>query len=99
MKKFCKFLFGTLSLAVIIGGAFYVFKNFINKDASDDFDDFEDDFEDDVEDSSNKDDAVSDAREYVTLNITPETDDTESADITEEAPMEAEPVSEESKDE
>lgn len=68
MKKFGKFLFGTLALASVAAGAYYVYKNFIKKDSSDDFDDFEDDFEDfDTEEESDK-----ESREYVPINITPE---------------------------
>lgn len=68
MKKFGKFLFGTVSLAAIAAGAYYFYKNYIKKDASDDFDDFEDDFEDfEDEDETDKD---KDSREYVSINIT-----------------------------
>lgn len=68
MKKFGKFIFGTLTVATVAAGAYYLYKNFIKKDSSDDFDDFEDDFEDfDTEDESE-----SDSREYVPINITPE---------------------------
>lgn len=69
MKKFAKFLFGTLSLAALIGGTYYFIKNVINKDTADDFDDFEDDF--DIPDDE-EDDDLTDSREYVTLNISPE---------------------------
>lgn len=65
MKKFCKILFGTISIATLAAGVYYLYKNVINKDSSDDFDDFDDDFdteEDDTEDS----------REYVSLNLSPE---------------------------
>ncbi len=68
MKKFGKFIFGTLALASVAAGAYYVYKNFIKKDSSDDFDDFEDDFEDfNTEEESEK-----DSREYVPINIAPE---------------------------
>ena len=46
MKKFGKFLVGTLSVATLAAGAYYIYKNFIKNDTSDDFDDFEDDFDD-----------------------------------------------------
>jgi hypothetical protein len=70
MKKFGKFIFGTAILASIAAGAYYIYKNFIKKDSTDDFDDFEDDFEDfDTEDDS-EDDSESDSREYVPINIT-----------------------------
>lgn len=67
MKKFGKFLFGTITVASIAAGAYYVYKNFIKKDSSDDFDDFEDDFEDfDTEDE----DTENDTRGYVPINLT-----------------------------
>lgn len=68
MKKFGKFIFGTLTVATLAAGAYYLYKNFIKKDSSDDFDDFEDDFEDfDTEEESEN-----DSREYVPINIAPE---------------------------
>ncbi len=68
MKKFCKFIFGTVVLASAIAGAYLIYKKFIKKDSSDDFDDFEDDFEDfDIEDDTDK-----ESREYVSINITGE---------------------------
>ena len=54
MKKFGKFVAGTLSLAAIAGGVFYFFKNVVNKDTTDDFDDFDDDFDDYFEDEDNE---------------------------------------------
>ncbi|MBH1939273.1 DNA-directed RNA polymerase subunit delta [Mobilitalea sibirica] len=66
MKKFGKFIFGTLSIATVAAGAYYLYKNFIKKDTTDDFDDFEDDFEDfDIDDEDDM-----DSREYVSINIT-----------------------------
>lgn len=68
MKKFGKFLFGTITLASIAAGAYYVYKNYIKKDSSDDFDDFEDDFEDfDMEDEETE-----ETRGYVPINLTSE---------------------------
>jgi hypothetical protein len=76
MKKFGKFLFGSLALASVAAGAYYVYKNFIKKDSSDDFDDFEDDFEDfDTEEEAEK-----ESREYVPINISPEADNAEADD-------------------
>lgn len=70
MKKLGKFIFGTLSLAAIAGGAFYFLKNMANKSATDDFDDFEDDYESfDTEEDDKKDSDSKDSREYVTINI------------------------------
>jgi len=66
MKKFGKLLFGTISIATLAAGAYYLYKNVINKDSSDDFDEFEDDFEDfDTEEKEE-----TDTREYVSINIT-----------------------------
>ena len=70
MKKLGKFIFGTLSIATIVAGAYYLYKNVINKDSSDDFDDFEDDFED----FETEDDFENDTREYVSINITSDDD-------------------------
>lgn len=66
MKKLGKFIFGTLAVASLIAGAYYLYKNFIKKDSGKDFDDFEDDFEDTNTDDSEE------AREYVPINISPE---------------------------
>mgnify|MGYP000854846804 CR=1 FL=1 len=71
MKKFGKFLFGTVSLATLACGAYYVYKNLINKDSSDDFDEFEDEFEDfDTEDEESPEVEKKDTREYVSINFT-----------------------------
>lgn len=94
MKKFGKFLFGTLTVASIAAGAYYLYKTYIKKDSSDDFDDFEDDFEDfDTE----EDDADQDAREYVSINITSEVNASEatSEDTDEEMSLSEEATSEE----
>lgn len=78
MKKFKKLVFGTLSVATLAAGAYYLYKNFIQNDASDDFDDFEDDFEDfeDFEDDfdieGEEPDGDIESREYVSINITSE---------------------------
>lgn len=70
MKKFGKFLFGTVSVATLACGAYYLYKNFVNKDSSDDFDEFEDEFEDfDTEDDVET-ESKADTREYVSINIT-----------------------------
>lgn len=78
MKKFGKFIFGTVALASIAAGAYYVYKNFIKKDTSDDFDDFEDDFED----FDTEEEPESDSREYVSINFTG--DETEPVEATAE---------------
>lgn len=83
MKKFGKFIFGTLSVATLAAGAYYVYKNFIKKDTSDDFDEFEDDFEDfdfEEEDEDEEADENTEAREYVSINITSDEDTTEAGD-------------------
>lgn len=71
MKKFSKLIFGTVSLATLACGAYYVYKNLINKDSSDEFDDFEDEFED-FDTDEDYDDIIipKDTREYVSINIT-----------------------------
>jgi hypothetical protein len=70
MKKFGKFLFGTVSVATLACGAYYLYKNIFNKDSDDDFDDFEDDFEDfDGEEDAPSSDKK-EGREYVSINIT-----------------------------
>ena len=81
MKKFLKFLGSLIAIVSVIGGAYYVIKNFFLNDV-DDFDDFDDDF-DDFDDS----DAPSDNRGYVTLNSTEDGTDTNDDDefATEEA--------------
>lgn len=66
MKKLGKFVFGTLAVASLVAGAYYLYKNFIKKDSGEDFDDFEDDFDDTDSDDSEE------AREYVPINISPE---------------------------
>ena len=65
MKKFAKFIFGTAIIASIAAGAYYIFKTYIKKDTTDDFDDFDDEFEDfDTEEATEE-----DTREYVSINI------------------------------
>jgi len=68
MKKLGKFIFGTISVATIAAGAYYLYKNYIKKDATDDFDEFEDDFED--FDTDEDEENEKDSREYVSINIT-----------------------------
>lgn len=71
MKKFSKFVLGTVSVATLAAGAYYLYKTYIKDDNSDDFDDFEDDFEDfdtDEEEAS----VSEEAREYVSLNLSQE---------------------------
>lgn len=74
MKKFGKFMVTVLSVAAFAGSAYYLVKNVINKDSSDDFDDFEDEFDDFAFNDEGEVDTPgsSDNREYVTLNITKE---------------------------
>lgn len=72
MKKFRKFMFGTLSLATLAAGAYYVYKNYIKKDTSDDFDEFEDDFENfEDEEEAEEEFEATESREYVPLNLNP----------------------------
>ncbi|NLJ90824.1 MAG: hypothetical protein GX323_07975 [Clostridiales bacterium] len=71
--KFSKFLLGSAAVAGVAVGAYYLYKNFMNKDYTDDFDDFDDDFDDDffdditVDDLDEEDDEST--REYVSINI------------------------------
>ena len=85
MKKTSKILFGTLSLAAVIGGVYSLYKKRVNQAA--DFDDFEDSEDDEFEE-----DLVVDPenREYVSINITTESssDSDESEEKSEEAPKE-----------
>jgi hypothetical protein len=90
MKKLGKFIFGTVTIASIAAGAYYLYKNYIKKDSSDDFDDFEDDFEDfDTDEETDE-----DSREYVSINIT--SDAANSMEASEEiaAPLEEDTTSE-----
>jgi hypothetical protein len=64
MKKFGKFVFAVLSTAAFAASAYYLLKNVIYKDSSDEFDDFDDEFDDFYFD-----DDSSEGREYVTLNL------------------------------
>lgn len=68
MKKFLKIVGGIVSMAAVAFGAYCVYKNVIAK-KEDDFDDFDDCFEDD-DTTENQD------REYVSINITADSDDT-----------------------
>lgn len=71
MKKFLKFIFGTLSLATLAAGVYYLYKNLINKDSSEEFEDFEDEFEDfDAEEEKPTEPIKKDGREYVSINLT-----------------------------
>ncbi len=75
MKKFAKLIFGTAIIASIAAGAYYIFKTYIQKDTTDDFDDFDDEFEEfDTEDDGA---AEEDTREYVSINL----DDNESSAV------------------
>ena len=68
MKKFAKLIFGTAIIASIAAGAYYIFKTYIQKDTTDDFDDFDDEFEE--FDTEEDDDATEeDTREYVSINL------------------------------
>lgn len=86
MKKFGKFIFAALSVAAFAGSAYYLVKNVINKDSSDEFDDFEDEFDDfDFNDEGEADIAGStENREYVTLNITKDASEEEAEVVIEE---------------
>jgi len=81
MKKFAKFVLGTLAVTSLVAGAYYLYKNFIKKDSAEDFDDFEDDFDEpEIE-------TAEESREYVPINISPEVstmEDTDDSTETEE---------------
>ena len=85
MKKAFKFLCGAASMAAVAFGAYCVYKNVVAKQDDDDFDDFEDYFEDETPETTVEN------REYVSINITEEANDTleetaeELADAAEEA--------------
>lgn len=82
MKKFGKFVVAAVSAAAFAGGAYYLVKNVINKDSSDEFDDFEDEFDDFDFNNEGETDvpATPENREYVTLNISKEEEDSQAAD-------------------
>lgn len=76
MKKLGKFLLGSLTVATAATGLYYLYKNFINKDYTDDFDDFDDDFDldSDMDESpdladTNMSNDHNPEREYVSINI------------------------------
>ena len=81
MKKTSKILFGTLSLAAVIGGVYSLYKKRVNQAA--DFEDFEDSEDDELDE-----DLVVDPenREYVTINITTESSSDSDESEDEEAP-------------
>lgn len=85
MKKFGKFIFGTLSAAAAVGGLYCLYKNSIKKNADEDFDDFDDEMEEDDDETVSVD---PENREYVSITIT--TEDAE----TDEAETAAEPAAE-----
>lgn len=89
MKKFGKFLFGTLSLAAAAGGIYCLYKKRINKDADADFDDFDDEVDEEEEDEDFTVSTDPEDREYVSITITSDesagetpSEDGESADGT-----------------
>ena len=72
MKKFCKFLIGTLSLATVACGAYYFCKKYVFKESQEDFDDLDDEYDEyeTEEDIS----TAKEGREYVSIHITSEHD-------------------------
>ncbi len=88
MKKFGKFIFGTITLASIAAGAYYFYKNYIKKDTSDDFDDFEDDFEDFDDFDTEEEETEKDSRGYVSINLSPEEEKSEPVEAAPEQPAE-----------
>lgn len=79
-KKLGKILCGAVSTAAIVGGAAYVIKKILGQndiiDSDESEDDYEDEFDDDFEQVFS--DNNKDEREYVTINIT---DDSDKADV------------------
>ena len=71
MRKLCKFLLGTLSLAALACGAYYFFKNYMCKESNEDFEDLDDAFDEYEAEETVK---PADTREYVSINITSEQD-------------------------
>lgn len=79
-KKLGKILCGAVSTAAIVGGAAYIIKKILGQndiiDSDESEDDYEDEFDDDFEQVFS--DNNKDEREYVTINIT---DDSDKADV------------------
>lgn len=79
-KKLGKILCGAVSTAAIVGGAAYIINKILGQndiiDSDESEDDYEDEFEDDFEQVFS--DNNKDEREYVTINIT---DDSDKADV------------------
>ncbi|NLJ97611.1 MAG: hypothetical protein GX321_10725 [Clostridiales bacterium] len=88
MKKFGKFILGTLSIATLAAGAYYIYNNFIKKDFTDDFDDFDEDYDDDFDDIYTKQDLEesNESREYVSIPIDPTSSDDEASGDDQESP-------------
>ena len=82
MKKFMKFLCGAASVVAVAFGAYCVYKNVIAKKDDEDFDDFDDCFDEDTTEDAEEN------REYVSINITEETEAEEETTAEEEAPVE-----------
>lgn len=84
MKKLGKYVFGTLSVAALAAGAYYVYKKVIKNDTSDDFDEFEDDL-DDLDNLDSEEESEKNSREYVPIQMDQEStngknENTETAD-------------------
>lgn len=89
MKKFCKFLIGTISLATAACGVYYFCKKYVFKESNEDFDDLDDEYEEyEAEEESP---SVAEGREYVSIHITSEQD----LNITQEQDSELDEESEE----
>lgn len=74
MKKFCKFLFGTISIVAGATGIYYLYKKFKQKDFDEDFDkDYYDDFDDLYTEEDT--DKPAESREYVSIQIDPKKED------------------------
>lgn len=93
--KFSRFILGSAAVAGAAVGAYYLYKNFMNKDYTDDFDDFDDDFDDDFFDEITVDDVEDtkedeSTREYVSININSSSDEGKEDGAVEEDKLAAE---------
>lgn len=72
MKKFLKFVAGVTSVAAVACGIYFFCKKYICKETPDDFDDFDDDLDDC--DTTEEPLPKKENREYVSINITSDSD-------------------------
>lgn len=70
MKKFLKFIAGTVAVAAAAAGAFYAYKKFFAKDNLGEDDELDDDLDDFELDDDEEDEAPIKTPEYVSINPT-----------------------------